>query len=79
MGELFPSKQNFLSNLNDRTIDIADIFKNGYVDIEFEGSISLKKVLPVFIPELSYEDLEVSGGTDAMLEWFKMLETKDEI
>ena len=79
MGELFPSKQNFLSNLNDRTIDIADIFKNGYVDIEFEGSISLKKVLPVFIPELSYENLEVSGGTDAMLEWFKMLETKHEV
>ena len=78
MGELFPSKQNFFSNLNNRTIDIADIFRNGYVDIKFQGSISLKELLPVFIPELSYDNLEVSGGTDAMLEWFKMLETKDE-
>ena len=34
----------------------------------------IKKLLPILIPELSYRELEISGGTQAMTMWGKMLE-----
>lgn len=44
-----------------------------YVDIRFLGSTSIKKVLPVFAPDLSYDDMVVSGGTEAMDGWMKFV------
>jgi len=49
------------------------IFKNGlYVHKDFHGSASLKAVLPVLCPELSYDDLAIHGGEEASLTWFKL-------
>ena len=59
-------------------LDLEDIFKIGYVDIAFGGSTSIKKVLPNLLPELNYDDLEVSSGTDAMVAFAKMLDTDDQ-
>ena len=78
MINLYPNKSEFLNNINLRMIDLEDIFKDGYVDIQFRGSTSIKKVLPI-ITELSYDDLEVSNGTDAMGAFVEMIETRDEI
>ena len=51
-----------------------DIFKDGlYVDHRFHGSASIKKVLPVLCPELSYKELEIGEGTKAMLAWYEMV------
>jgi hypothetical protein len=33
------------------------------------GSASIKKVLPVLVPELSYDDLEIGDGGEAMTAW----------
>ena len=74
MGILYPHKADFLTNISDRTIDLEDIFKGGYVDIAFGGSTSIKKVLPVIVPELTYEGMEVANGTDAMEAFIRMLE-----
>ena len=38
----------------------------------------IKKVLPNLLPELNYDDLEVSSGTDAMVAFAKMLDTDDQ-
>jgi hypothetical protein len=35
----------------------------------FAGSFSLKAVLPAFVPEMTYEGMEVGNGTDAGLAW----------
>ena len=43
MADLYPYKSYFLNNINIRMIDLEDIFKNGYVDIQFGGSTSIKK------------------------------------
>lgn len=43
-----------------------------FYDKELNGSYSIKKVLPVFAPELTYQDLEVKRGTDAVLEFSKL-------
>ena len=78
MADLYPDNSDFLNNINIRMIDLEDIFKDGYVDIQFGGSTSIKKVLPV-ITDLSYEDLDVSNGTDAMGAFIEMIDTKDNI
>jgi hypothetical protein len=73
MAEMFPEYASFLESVNARVFDLMDIFKNQhYVDADFKGSCSIKKVLPVIVPSLSYADLEdVQEGGIASLYWFK--------
>lgn len=71
MADLFPQKSDFLNDISARTLDLEDIFKKAYVDIRFGGSTSIKKVLPVVVPELSYEGKKVKSGTEAMDAWMK--------
>ena len=47
------------------------------VDIAFGGSTSIKKVLPVIVPDLTYADMEVANGTDAMEAFTRLLEMPD--
>lgn len=73
MAEMFPEYANFLNSINTRIFDLMDIFKDQYyVDADFKGSCSIKKVLPVLVPELSYAELEdIQEGSAASLYWFK--------
>ncbi len=77
MAERYPDKAEFLKGVNERTLDLMDIFKTGYVDIAFGGSTSIKAVLPILVPGLKYEGLPVANGTDAMIAWRKMIELPD--
>lgn len=62
-----------LSALNERLFDLMLIFRDGlYVHPDFHGSASLKAVLPVLCPELSYEALSISNGEQAMLTWYDL-------
>ena len=70
MAALYSEKKDFLENLNDRLFDLMDVFSKGhYVHPDFLGSASLKKVLPVLIPQLSYDGLKIASGEQAMLAW----------
>lgn len=41
--------------INENTFDLMDIYKKGYYfDIACKGSNSIKYVLPVMVPEMSY-------------------------
>lgn len=73
MGKWFPDKATFLNDLNDRMVDLEDLFKTAYVDAQFDGSTSIKKVLPVICPELDYKDLEVQDGSLAMEAWERLI------
>ena len=73
MGKLFPEYRDHLEDINRRIFDLEDIFKEAYIDARFCGSTSIKKVLPVMCPHLSYENLEVQDGMQAMEQWFVML------
>lgn len=73
MGKMFPEYAEFLEDINSRVFDLKEIFEDQhYVDENFAGSCSIKNVLPVLIPELSYKDLEIQEGTMASLSWYKM-------
>jgi len=74
----FPEYIAQLEFIIDRLWDQLNIFKYHYKHYAFGGTNSLKSVLPVVVPELSYEDLEVQGGTDAQAVWDEMINTDDE-
>ena len=70
LAELLPQYQEFLSNLNTRIVDLMDPFTAGfYVHKDFKGSSSIKNVLPVLVPELSYKELEIHEGGSASRLW----------
>ncbi|HAM37456.1 MAG: hypothetical protein UR96_C0031G0007 [candidate division WS6 bacterium GW2011_GWC1_36_11] len=70
MGEIYPEYEDFFIMVNSRIKDLGDIFsKQMYVDPKFKGSWSIKKVLPVICPDLTYHGMEVSNGTEAMVVW----------
>tara|TARA_R110002126_G_scaffold185860_1_gene334497 strand:+ start:54513 stop:55931 length:1419 start_codon:yes stop_codon:yes gene_type:complete len=73
MARLFPEYAAFLTDLNERMADLEEVFKADYVDARFDGSTSIKKVLPVICPELSYKELNVQDGATAMDAWQKMI------
>ena len=71
---IHPGYAEFLNNLNERIYDLADFVKNGmYLHPDFKGSWSIKNVLTVMIPELSYEDLKIGAGDQAMIAWWEMV------
>lgn len=78
MARLFPNHSDFLADLNDRMVDLEDVFKADYVDARFDGSTSIKKVLPVICPELSYKGLNVQDGASAMDAWQKLVSAEGE-
>lgn len=67
--ELHPDEKEFLENINDRIFDLMKVFKKDYLHPKFKGSASIKKVLPVLVPELSYDQLDVQNGTMAIEAW----------
>lgn len=74
LAELHPDYKDFLNSVNSRIFDLMDIFKDQlYVGPKFKGSYSIKKVLPVLVPELKYDDLDISNGSEAMIGWRDMV------
>lgn len=70
IGERLPEFANFMASINDRMYDLMMIVKKGYyVDSRFGGSASIKKVLPVMCPELSYNNLVIHEGGTASASW----------
>lgn len=65
-----PELKNFLLNLNERIYDLMLVFKKMlYVHNDFKGRYSIKNVLPVMCPDLTYNGLDVSNGTEAVVQY----------
>lgn len=73
MGQQHPEYADFLKSINRRVFDLMEIFsKQYYVHPDFKGSCSIKKILPVMVPQLKYSNLEdIQEGGTASLYWFK--------
>jgi hypothetical protein len=73
-----PDHKDFFLGIVSRTYDLMDIVEGQhYVHPGFQGRASIKKVLPVLAPHLSYKALGVQSGTDAIEAYRKI--TKGEI
>jgi hypothetical protein len=86
LGDMFPEYKAAMDATNDRVIDLMLPFKNKwYDDPRCEGSASIKKVLPVLCPELSYKSLGIQEGGSAQRLWMeavlddKRADQKDQI
>lgn len=74
LGEMFPEYAPFMSELNGRVLDLMIPFsKNWFMDKDFFGSASIKKVLPVLISEFSYEKLDIQEGQTASRTWKQLV------
>lgn len=72
MGMMYPEFAGFFSELNTRVYDLMKIFsENLFVHPDFRGSSSIKKVLPVLVPHLSYRELGIGDGMTASISWFR--------
>jgi hypothetical protein len=58
----FPDLDKDLEALTGRIIDLCAIFQKYYYHPDFHGSYSIKDVLPVLMPKMSYEHLDINDG-----------------
>ena len=73
LSERIPAAKDFLDSINSRVYDLMDVFsKQLYVHKDFKGGTSIKDVLPVLVPELSYQDLAIREGGTASQSWDKI-------
>jgi hypothetical protein len=72
-GDLFPEFAEFLDEVNAAVFDLKTIFSNDlYIHPGFRGSASIKRVLPILCPELSYDELEIGDGMTASIMWYHL-------
>ena len=73
IGKRLPEFKIFMDSINYRIYDLMDVFsKQFYVHKHFKGSTSIKCVLPVLVPKLSYKDLHIQEGGTASQSWDKI-------
>lgn len=77
LARLVPEKRAFLDDVNARTRDLMKPFEEDYVDGRFGGSTSIKKVLPVLVPDLKYNASEIHDGTGALDAWKSLISRND--
>ena len=72
LAQLAPEYAEVLQQINERIVDLMTPFSQlWYVDAAFRGSVSIKAVLPVLVPDLSYQELEVQEGGAAQRIWMQ--------
>lgn len=69
-----PETKSFMDSLEGRVYDLEDIFRKQYhIHRDFRGGTSIKRILPVLVPELSYKELEIRDGGSAADTWNKIV------
>ena len=75
LAEDFPSLRKDLKRVVARLWDLHVIIRDHYYHPAFEGSYSIKTVLPAVVPSLSYADLVIRDGGVAACEYSRMIFT----
>ena len=66
LGKLYPESFPKLNSLIVRLKDLEAIIRKNFYHPNFHGSTSIKRTLPVLVPDMSYDDLEIADGNSAM-------------
>jgi len=78
LGESLPGLRKRLNAVAEGMIDLMEPFRRRDIyHWRMNGSYSLKSVLPVLVPEMSYEGMEISDGAMASEAYFTMGEISD--
>lgn len=78
LAESFPEYTSVLQSIIKRLWDQLAVLRKHYEHPDFCGSKSLKVVLPVLVPSLSYKTLDIQEGGDAPAVWNMMLSANNE-
>jgi len=73
LAEALPTLRTALRALVQRIWDLHPIVRDHYYHPLFNGSYSLKEVLPALIPSLRYDDLAIKEGGHAASEYYRMV------
>ena len=65
LAKQYPHLEERLQAAVERIVDLAAIIRRGFYHPGFHGSYSIKRVLPVLVPELSYTNLDIQEGDAA--------------
>jgi hypothetical protein len=77
LADAFPEYMSPIQSIMDRLWDQLAIFTQYSLHPDFLGSNSIKQVLPVLVPALSYQELDVQHGDEAQAGWERMLHAPD--
>lgn len=73
LAATFPDKMRALQKLIDNRIDLMAPYRSKQIyHWQFDGSYSIKAVLPALLPEFSYDELEIGDGATAANAWLNM-------
>ena len=74
LAERILKSKSFFDDLEKRIFDLEIIFKKQhYVHKNFKGSSSIKKILPVLVPDLKYDELVIREGGTAAEKWNQLV------
>ena len=63
--KLIPELSDKIHAIQERIIDMELIIRNNYYDKNFHGRTSIKKILPVMIENMNYDNLDIAEGGSA--------------
>lgn len=72
LRDMFPDLAGPLDDILGRLVDLLRIVTEYVYHPDFKGSYSIKKVLPVLVPDLSYKGLAVADGDTAITRFARM-------
>lgn len=73
-----PDFNSELDNLIDRIVDLEKIIQDSYYHPEFNGSYSIKNTLPILVPDVNYNELDIQDGETAKCIFVKLARNKFE-
>ena len=71
--EAFPEFQSAFKAIVKRVWDLHPVIKEHYYHPAFNGSYSIKSILPAVVPSLGYGDLAIQDGGQAAGEYYRMV------
>lgn len=76
LAKHLPRLSNALLELPPRFVDLKDAFSKYFCHPDFHGSFSIKDVLPVLVPSMTYEGMAVNSGGGAQAVYMKLCDAK---
>jgi len=71
--KLFPDLKTQLTKIINRLVDLKAIINKHFYHPDFHGSYSIKVVLPVLVAEMSYKNLTIKNGGEAIAAFVDMI------
>ncbi len=73
LADTFPEFKSAFKSILKRLWDLLPVIRGHYYHPDFNGSYSIKSVLPAVVPSLGYDDLMIQAGGQAAAEYYRMV------